>query len=254
MPDQNHSTDLADVTAVVTGAGNGIGVGIATVLAEHGATVAVTDLAETAAEETAGLIRDAGGRAMALRHDVCDNASGEHVLRQVVDTYGRVDLLVNNAGVARQTPFDRIGEAEWDLIQNVNVRGLFFTSQLFARYFTERGSGRIVNIASYAGKEPIVEYAHYNASKAAAISLTQTLALELAPHNVTVNAVCPGVVRTKLWESLPEAQWKKQTARIPLGRGQTPEDIGEAVAFLASDRARNITGMSLGVTGGLSVW
>lgn len=147
-----------------------------------------------------------------------------------------------------------MSEGDWDLILDINAKGTWFASAAAGEYFKRQGSGKIVNVASFCGKQAIAEYGPYNASKFAVVGITQTLALELGPHNVNVNAVAPGVVKTPLWDSLDPAQWEMQEQKIPLRRGQMPEDIGEAVSFLASERARNITGTTLGVTGGLSNW
>lgn len=247
-------SELHRSVALITGGGNGIGEGIAKVLAHRGARVIVGDVQLNNAQRVAASIREHGGTAIGIHHDVTSHDSNVKALEAALNEFGSFDILVNNAGVARQQPFVEIKESDWDFIQSINTKALFFTSQHFGRFLMEQRSGRVINVASYAGREPIVEYAHYNASKAAAISITQTLALEMAPHNVTVNAVCPGIVRSTMWEGLPAEQWEKQTSLVPLGRGQSAEDIGEAVAFLASERARNITGMSLGVTGGLSIW
>lgn len=246
--------ELDDKVAVVTGAGDGIGQGIARVMARRGACVVVTDIAREKAVATVDAIVGEGGRGLALAQDVAHPATHADVLAQAVDAFGRVDIIVNNAGVATQLGFDQISEAEWDRVCDINEKSVFFSCQTYGRYFRDRRAGKIVNISSYVGKEAIEEYAHYCASKFAVVAITQTLAKELAPFNVNVNAVCPGIVYTPMWKGLHPDQWKKQEAKIPLGRGQTVEDIGEAVSFLASERARSITGASLGVTGGLAMW
>ena len=248
------NTELAQKVALVTGAGNGIGEGIAMVLARHGADVAVIDLKLEQAERVAANVRELGRKAIALQADVCDLAGHSKLLAQTVETLGRLDILVNNAGVASQATYDKVTPGEWDRMFNINTRALFFLSQTAAKHFVAQRSGKIVNISSFCGKQAIPEYVHYDASKFGVTAITEALAKELAAHNVNVNAVCPGIVRTPMWGGLPDEQWKLQEARVPLGRGQTPEDIGHAVSFLASERARNITGMSLGVTGGLSIW
>ena len=246
--------ELKGAVAFVTGGGNGIGAGIARTLSRRGAKVIVGDLSLSSAEDVSNAIVQSGGEAKAILHDVTNEDSNQTALDLAISVFGSFDILVNNAGLASQEPFLEISRESWNRIHDVNAKALFFACQFFGGYMVTQRSGAIVNIASYAGREPVVQYAHYNASKAAAISITQTLALELAPHNVTVNSVCPGIVRSRMWDELPDEQWKMQTAKVPLGRAQTAEDIGEAVSFLASERARNITGMSLGVTGGLSIW
>lgn len=246
--------ELAGKVAVVTGGGSGIGRGCVLALARHGADVVIADLDIDAAETVAGEVRALGRRAAALAQNVGEIGSHQRALDAAVAAMGGVDILVNNAGVASQAKFDEVGEADWDRMNDLNAKALFFSSQAYGKYFAGKRDGKIVNVTSFCGKEAIVEYSAYCASKFSATAITQSLARELAPFNVNVNAVCPGIVRTRMWDGLADHQWKLQEERVPLGRGQTPEDIGEAVAFLASDRARNITGASLPVTGGLSIW
>jgi NAD(P)-dependent dehydrogenase (short-subunit alcohol dehydrogenase family) len=246
--------ELQNKVAVVTGGADGIGRGIATVMAAHGARVVVADISFDKAKAVAAHIEDLGRPSLAIQQDVANLASSAAVLSAAIQTFGQVDILVNNAGIASQVAFDALTEAEWDRVNDINSKALFFSCQTYGRHFRDQKAGKIVNISSYVGKEAIVEYAHYCASKAAVIAITQSVAKELATYGVNVNAVCPGIVLTPMWGGLHPDQWAMQEAKIPLGRGQTVEDIGEAVSFLASERARNITGMSLGVTGGLAVW
>jgi NAD(P)-dependent dehydrogenase (short-subunit alcohol dehydrogenase family) len=246
-------------TALVTGAAKGIGRGIAETLARHGAEVTVADLDGAAAEETAAAI---DGRAAQV--DVTDEASVAVLVDGALERDGRIDILVNNAGVSKSLPFVDIDEAEWDRVFDVNVKGMFLACRAVVPHMVERRAGKIVNVASMVGKEAIPLFVHYSASKFAVIGLTQGLAKELAEHDINVNAVCPGVVRTPLWEPLldqlsatkgitREAAFDEFIAGVPLGRPQTPEDIGEVVAFLASDQARNMTGQGINVTGGMQL-
>jgi meso-butanediol dehydrogenase/(S,S)-butanediol dehydrogenase/diacetyl reductase len=246
-------------TALVTGAAKGIGRGIAEALARHGAEVTVADLDGAAAEETAAVI---DGRAAQV--DVTDEASVAALVDGALERDGRIDILVNNAGVSKSLPFVDIDEAEWDRVFDVNVKGVFLACRAVVPHMVERRAGKIVNVASMVGKEAIPLFVHYSASKFAVIGLTQGLAKELAEHDINVNAVCPGVVRTPLWEPLldqlsatkgitREAAFDEFIAGVPLGRPQTPEDIGEVVAFLASDQARNMTGQGINVTGGMQL-
>jgi meso-butanediol dehydrogenase/(S,S)-butanediol dehydrogenase/diacetyl reductase len=245
--------------AVVTGAGSGIGRGIARVLAREGADLVLTDLDESSARTVAD---EVGGTA--VQHDVTSWDSCEQVAAGVLHGKGRIDVLVNNAGVSKSVPFHELDEAEWDRVNDVNAKGVFLCCRAVVPHMMERRSGRIVNVSSMVGKEAIPLLVHYCASKFAVIGLTQGLAKELAPYDVNVNAVCPGVVRTPLWEPLldqlseskgisREQAWQEFVDGIPLGRPQEPEDIGEVVAFLASDRARNMTGQGINVTGGMQL-
>lgn len=243
--------ELAGKVAVITGAGQGIGLGIARVLVREGARVVLTDIDQDRVAEAA---LEFGDSAFGVQQNVADPASSDEVIARTNERFGALDIFVNNAGVAQQKPFSDTSESDWDLILDVNAKGTWFASAAAGAFFRAQGAGKIVNIASFCGKQAIAEYGPYNASKFAVVGMTQTLALELGPHNVNVNAVAPGVVKTPLWDSLDPSQWEMQEQRIPLRRGQMPEDIGEAVSFLASERARNITGTTLGVTGGLSNW
>jgi meso-butanediol dehydrogenase / (S,S)-butanediol dehydrogenase / diacetyl reductase len=251
--------ELENKVALITGAGSGIGHGIANVLAREGADLVLTDIAVENVERVAS---ELGG--VALTHDVTDWDSCVQVVDQALADKGRIDVLVNNAGVSKSVPFHELDEAEWDRVHNVNVKGVFLTTRAVVPHMMERRSGSIISISSMVGKEAIPYFVHYSASKFAVIGLTQGLAKEMAEYDVNVNAVCPGVVRTPLWEPLldqlsenkgisRDEAWQEFVEGIPLGRPQEPEDIGEVVAFLASDRARNMTGQGVNVTGGMQL-
>lgn len=246
--------ELEKKIAIVTGAGQGIGLGIARVLAREGAHVVMTDVDLDRVTEASDSLNNLGRTTVGMAQDVKDVASTQAIIDEVRREFGGLDIFVNNAGVAQQKPFEEVSETDWDFIMDINAKGLWFAAQAAGRHFKDQGHGKIINVASFCGKQAIVEYGPYNASKFAVVGITQTLALELGPSNVNVNAVAPGVVKTPLWDKLDPSQWAMQEAKIPLRRGQMPDDIGEAVSFLASERARNITGVTLGVTGGLSMW
>ena len=246
---------LSGKVALVTGGASGIGTGIARILAARGARVAIGDLDARAA---AGIAAGLPG-ALGLRLDVTDRASTSAAVDQVEERLGAVEVLVNNAGVSSVAPFLDITDQDWDRLMNVNLRGVLIVTQRVLAAMRERRSGRVINISSMAGKEGLPNLAHYCATKFGVVGLTQALANEVASYNVTVNAVCPGVVRTPLWDDPAagilrdldgEKGWQAFVDGIPLGRPQTTEDIGNACAYLASDLAANITGEALNVSGG----
>jgi NAD(P)-dependent dehydrogenase (short-subunit alcohol dehydrogenase family) len=255
--------DLTNQVALVTGAGQGIGKAAALALAEAGAHVVVADIAGQQAEQTAEAIMSGQRRALAVQADVGDLQDIDRMVRQTVDSFGRIDILVNNAGVTRRADIMEITEEDWDRIHRVNAKGVFFCLQRVARDMIPGRSGRIINIASIAGKGYAgASNAAYAASKGAVISLTKMAALQLAKHNINVNSVCPGVTRTALSNANLQVRAQQEGVTleeiehrraefIPLKRANDPEDIAAMVVFLASAGARNITGQSFNVDGGL---
>jgi NAD(P)-dependent dehydrogenase (short-subunit alcohol dehydrogenase family) len=254
---------LSDKIALVTGAGQGIGKACALTIATQGADVAVVDINGQTAEQTASEVIALGRKGLALQADVGEVSAIDRMVRQTLDTFGRIDMLVNNAGVTRRAYIMDLTEEDWDRIHRVNAKGVFFCLQRVAREMIPRREGRIVNIASIAGKGyEGTSNAAYAASKGAVISLTKTAAQQLAQHNINVNAVCPGVTNTALSQaslemraqqegvSVEEIQ-RRRAETIPLRRANEPEDIAAMVAFLGSAGARNITGQSFNVDGGI---
>jgi meso-butanediol dehydrogenase / (S,S)-butanediol dehydrogenase / diacetyl reductase len=246
--------------AFVTGAGQGIGKGCAMRLAEEGANVVVVDVNPETAKQTAWEIKALGVDALECPMDVTDLSQVSTGVAQGVARFGQIDVLVNCAGVAQQIRWHDIQPADWDFIMNINARGLFFVSQSVANHMVQRRSGRIVNMASAAGKGGSARNVVYSASKAGVLSLTRSMAAALAPYNVTVNALCPGYVVTPMSERssresvkfgmAPGEYHQYHLSRIPLGRTTTPEEVAGLVAFLASDEAAYMTGQSVNVTGG----
>jgi NAD(P)-dependent dehydrogenase (short-subunit alcohol dehydrogenase family) len=256
-------TVLADRVAIVTGAGHGIGRAIALALAGAGAQVAAADVDAGAAKATADAVAALGARSLALDIDVGDLAAIDRMVGQVLAAFGQIDVLVNNAGVTRRADIMDLTEQDWDRIMRVNAKGVFFCLQRVAREMIPRRRGSIVNVASIAGKGYAgTSNAIYAASKGSVISLTRTAAQQLARHDINVNAICPGVTVTALSEAnvavrardegvSVEEMKRRRNAVIPLGRANEPEDVAALAVFLASPAARNITGQSLNVDGGL---
>jgi 3-oxoacyl-[acyl-carrier protein] reductase len=243
---------VAGKVALVTGAGAGIGRGIARVLAGEGAAVLVSDIDEAAAGRVAGEIEARGGRALAHALDVRDAQAAAAAMAAAVERLGGLDILVANAGVTSRLPFLDMPLDFFEGVLRTNLTGCFVTAQAAARAMVARGrGGRIVTISSNSGVFGGAGRAAYSASKAGIIALTQTMAIELAPHGILVNCVCPGPIRTQ--RTTTEEPGPAFVARMSLKRFGLPEEVGQAVAFLASDRCSFTTGQTLGVDGGLTV-
>lgn len=261
--------NVTDKIAIVTGGACSIGRTITATLARRGAHVVVGDIVENAFEEIRKEIQGYGRHCITTYLDVTDDDTIKKMVESVLARFGRVDILVNNAGVIAAPGWadrDDTTEADWDITHSINVKGVANVSNALIPHMKKARYGKIINIASVAGKQATVINPPYAASKAGVISLTRTMALALAPYNINVNAVCPGLLWTPMWEKIaykwvkvnPEFEGlsareifdKSVAARVPLQRPQTPEDVAHLVAFLASEAARNITGQAINVDGG----
>jgi 3-oxoacyl-[acyl-carrier protein] reductase len=243
---------LEGKVAVVTGSARGIGRAIAEVFAQRGANVVIVDRNGEMAAATAQEISAKSGREFSsFSVDVGDSASVKTMIDQVLAKHERIDILVNNAGTTRDNLIMRMDEADWDLVLNVNLKGVFNCSKAVVRPMMKQRYGRIVNISSVSGLAGQAGQANYSSSKAGVVGLTKALARELGSRQITVNAVAPGFIPTELTKDLPAELKETSLNGIPLGRWGTPEEIAYAVAFLASDEAAYITGHVLSVDGGM---
>ena len=244
---------LAGKRALVTGASRGIGRAVALRFAAEGARVALNYRSDrAAAEEAVASIAAAGGEALALGGDVSVPDEAAALVEAAVEAFGGVDVLVNNAGITRDGLLLRMEEEAWDAVLDTNLKGAFLCSKAAARHMARARWGRIVNMSSIVGVAGNAGQANYASAKAGLIGLTKTLARELASRNVTVNAVAPGFIATRMVESLSPETQSGVLERIPLGRFGTPEDVAAVCAFLASNDAGYVTGQVLGVDGGLA--
>ena len=238
--------------AVVTGAAQGMGRTTAERLAAEGAGVVITDINFEVAEEVVSGITRAGGEALAVKADVSKAGDVKEVVDAAVGKFGKIDILINNAGILRRTRFGEISEEEWDLVVAVNMKGVFLCSQAVYGIMKERGYGRIVNFSSSAGRSvSTLGGAHYTATKAAVLGITRAMAKEAAPYGITVNAVCPGLVDTDMVRKTTDpADIEAYEQSFPIHRLGTSDEVADLVLFLASGEASYITGASIDINGG----
>lgn len=243
---------LSERIAIVTGGSRGIGRGIALELAKRGATIIVNYNSNVdAAQEVVALIEKDGGKAQAVQANVSVLADAERLVKAATDAYGKLDILVNNAGTTRDNLIMLMKEEDWDVVLNTNLKSAWNCAKAAARSMMRKRYGRIVNITSVSGIAGNGGQTNYSASKAGLIGLTKSLARELSPRQITVNAVAPGFVSTDLTSNLPANIIEQLNKSIPLERWGTVEDVAYAVAYLASDEASYVTGQVLSVDGGL---
>ncbi len=243
---------VKDRVAIVTGAAQGLGEGIAVRLAEEGAKIAAVDVNLEGANQTASSIQGKGGEAIALNTNVADKAQVQALCEAVAAKWGRIDIVVNNAGITRDAMIKNMTEEQWDAVLTVNLKAPFLLIQACSRYFAEQKYGKVVNIASRAFLGNIGQ-SNYSASKGGLVSLTRTSALELARYGVNVNCIAPGPMNTPMVKTIPQDVFDRMLKTIPLGRIGEPLDIANAVLFLVSDEAAFITGQTIFVCGGRSI-
>lgn len=246
------SSNLSGKVALVTGASRGIGRAIALRLAQDGAKVAVNFSSNIAkAEEVKSAIEASGGEAMLVQGDVSNFATVTELVEQVVDAWGRLDILINNAGITRDNLLLKMSEDDFDKVIATNLKGVFNCTKAVTKLMMKQRGGRIVNMSSVVGLKGNISQTNYAAAKAGIIGFTKSAARELASRGVTVNAVAPGLIDTDMTAALSEKVKEVMLQEIPAGRMGTPEDVANAVAFLVSDQAAYITGQILSVDGGM---
>ncbi|TET25735.1 MAG: 3-oxoacyl-[acyl-carrier-protein] reductase [Dehalococcoidia bacterium] len=245
--------DLSNKVAIVTGSGRGIGRAIALKLAEAGASVVVNDIEAKTVESVVGEIKAMGRSGLAVLADVSSAEDVKRLVEGAVSTYGRVDILVNNAGITRDRLLLRMTDEDWDRVLNVNLKGVFLTTRAALKYMVKQRWGRIISLSSIVGLVGNPGQANYASAKAGIIGFTRTVAKEVASRGITANAIAPGFIDTEMTENLEENLRQEVRKRIPLGYFGLPRDVAEAVAFLASEEARYITGQVLGVDGGMAI-
>ena len=241
---------LVGKVALVTGGGRGIGREICQVFARQGARLVVADIDLNSAQETVDILPTEG---LALQMDVSSPESAQGGIDQALEQFGQLDILINNAGITRDSLLMRMSEEDWDAVLTINLKGVFNCCKAVVRSMMKARRGRIISISSVVGINGNPGQVNYSASKAGVIGLTKTLARELSSRNITVNAVAPGFIETDMTAKLSEEARNSMLSQVPLGRPGTPEDVANAVLFLASDQASYITGQIIQVNGGMAM-
>jgi len=243
--------DLSNKIAIVTGSGRGIGKAIALKLAEVGATVVVNDIDESA-KSVAEEIRAMDRQSLAILADVSLAPDVTRLVEATIATHGKIDILVNNAGITRDQLVVRLSEEDWDKVLDVNLKSVFLCTRAVLKYMIKQRWGRVISITSIVGTMGNPGQANYASAKAGIIGFTRTIAKEVASRGITANAIAPGFIDTEMTQHLDEKRRQELIGRIPIGYLGSPRDVAEAVAFLASDEARYITGQVLNVDGGMA--
>jgi 3-oxoacyl-[acyl-carrier protein] reductase len=243
--------DLKGKTAIVTGAAQGIGKVIALGLAKNGADIAVSDINEDSLSSAVKEIEALGRKAIAVKMDVSSLKDCEEMVKKTIDAFGKVDILINNAGITRDTVLLRMKEEQWDQVIQVNLKGTFNCTKAVIRSMFKQKSGKIINISSVTGAMGNAGQANYSASKAAVMGFTKSIAREYAHCGITVNAVAPGFIKTAMTDAIPEKDRDAMISIIPAKRLGLPEDVADTVCFLASDMANYITGQVIHINGGM---
>lgn len=243
---------LDDKVAIVTGASRGIGRAVALELAKAGAKVVINYAGNAAAAESVrDIIVEGGGQAIVVQADVSDASSVDNLAKKTIEAFGHIDILVNNAGITRDSLLMRMKEADWDDVMNTNLKGIFNCTKAISKIMMKQRSGRIVNMTSVVGLMGNAGQSNYAAAKAGVIGFTKSMAKELAPRGITVNAIAPGFIATDMTAILSDAVKTDLVQKIPLGRLGEPEDVAKAVLFLVSGSTNYITGQTLNVDGGM---
>jgi 3-oxoacyl-[acyl-carrier protein] reductase len=243
--------ELKEKVALVTGAAQGIGKAVALMLARHGADVIVADVNLEKAQETAREVEAIGRGAMAVKVDVTRLSDVEQMVESALGRFGKIDILINNAGIARDKLILRMTEEDWDAVLDVNLKGTFNCTKAVIKHMSKQRSGKIVNIASVVGEMGNAGQANYSASKAGVIGLTKTIAREFAQRGINVNAIAPGYIQTPMTDGLPDKAKEELKRMIPMERLGQPEDVAHAVLFLVSEASSYVTGQVLNVNGGI---
>jgi meso-butanediol dehydrogenase/(S,S)-butanediol dehydrogenase/diacetyl reductase len=253
---------LEDKVAIVTGGARGVGAAIVSGFVDEGANVTIGDIHVELAEDLAAKMSRRVRKVVVVRTDVTKKSDAKELVAKTVKEFGKIDILVNNAGIVQERLFVDIEEDDWDRINNINAKGVYIVTQAVVPEMITARYGKIVNISSRSGKDGQIGLSHYAASKFAVIGLTQTLAKELGEYNINVNAVCPGIIPTAMWDKILSVRAERHgvpreqicdnlLSQVPLRRPQNPDDVAKAVLFLSSEVSRNITWEAINVNGGL---